>query len=327
MKKRIIAIILSVLMLMNPVVSLAIENGNSQITPMEVEVLDDFVFDKESQTITGYNGSETDIVIPSNIDGLEVKNIGEKAFQNINLTSVIIPEGIENIGEGAFLQNSLIEVVLPGTIKNVGKMAFAANSTLKSIQLNNGLENIGEGAFLRSNIEEIEIPGSVKRIEKVAFSRNAQLKVVKLNEGLEYIGQQAFSYDTNLSGELVIPSTVHTIMTTAFSKTGVTSLTVEGASDSTKILLKSGLSDSLSKIVFKDPKRDIQINFNTFGCTEKTNNIHLGTLNVSINNVEDLKTAVEDAIKARVIGTYIKGSDEQIKEFPIIWDYASADFK
>ena len=61
-----------------------------------------FVFN--NGTITGYAGSNTDIIIPASIRGVAVTNIGDLAFQNNNLTSVIIPDSVTYIGDGAFVK-------------------------------------------------------------------------------------------------------------------------------------------------------------------------------------------------------------------------------
>ena len=54
-------------------------------------------------SVTGYKGTDTDVVIPDEIDGLAVTAIGAGAFRGRDdLTSVTIPESVKTIGEQAF---------------------------------------------------------------------------------------------------------------------------------------------------------------------------------------------------------------------------------
>ena len=52
--------------------------------------------------ITGYRGSNTDVVVPARIDGLSVTSIGDSAFKSTSVTSVMIPSGVMTIGPLAF---------------------------------------------------------------------------------------------------------------------------------------------------------------------------------------------------------------------------------
>ena len=80
--------------------------------------------------ITGYTGKETDIVIPSKIDGYAVESIGESAFSNSKLTSVIISEGIKKIDWFAFYTvPTLASITLPSTIEEIGYGAFEGASS------------------------------------------------------------------------------------------------------------------------------------------------------------------------------------------------------
>jgi hypothetical protein len=53
-------------------------------------------------TITGYTGTERNVRIPSQINGLPVTSIGDSAFAGNILTSVTIPNSVTFIGGRAF---------------------------------------------------------------------------------------------------------------------------------------------------------------------------------------------------------------------------------
>lgn len=80
--------------------------------------------------ITGYNGSDVDIVIPNTIKGKKVTAIGDTVFyvsygSTSNIVSVEIPEGVTSLGEGTFVRcTSLKTVVLPKTLTSIGRMCF-----------------------------------------------------------------------------------------------------------------------------------------------------------------------------------------------------------
>jgi len=78
-----------------------------------------------SGVLTGYNGSQTNVVIPSIINGITVIEIGERALQSKNLISVMIPNGVRTIGNSAFSNNSqLTRVNFPNSINSIGNSAF-----------------------------------------------------------------------------------------------------------------------------------------------------------------------------------------------------------
>ena len=80
--------------------------------------------------ITKFIGSETEVVIPDEIDGLPVTEIGEWAFFCCTgLTSITLPKGLETIGEMAFRNcTSLKSVTLPEGLKLIGEDVFAGCS-------------------------------------------------------------------------------------------------------------------------------------------------------------------------------------------------------
>ena len=72
----------------------------------------DFIFDGNG-TITGYTGRSTAIVIPERINGVLVTAIGNGAFSQRGLTSVVMPDSVTSRGIGAFNNNQLTSGLYP----------------------------------------------------------------------------------------------------------------------------------------------------------------------------------------------------------------------
>ena len=76
-------------------------------------------------TITGYVGDETALVIPATIDGYRVISIGDNAFEDRALKSVIISNGVQSIGWFAFRGCiALCEVQTPQCLAKIEYGAF-----------------------------------------------------------------------------------------------------------------------------------------------------------------------------------------------------------
>jgi len=95
----------------------------------------DFGYAIDSGTITHYAGPGGAVTIPSTVDGLAVRSIGDYAFANLtNVTSVTIPNSVTSIGEGAFYQaTSLTNVTIGSSVTNLGTGVLAECSSLMTI--------------------------------------------------------------------------------------------------------------------------------------------------------------------------------------------------
>lgn len=114
--------------------------------------------------------------------------IGEYAFDNLVLESVILPEGVVMIGEGAFVECiSLRRVELPDSLLIIGDDAFYRCRALEEIDLPPHLYAIGPSAFVDCwQLNAIDIPETVRYIGSEAFC-NTGLKEVWLRTlELEY---------------------------------------------------------------------------------------------------------------------------------------------
>ena len=86
-------------------------------------------------TITGYDGKDTEIVIPEEIEGHRVTSIGNYAFAYcFSLTGIELPDGVTSIGNNAFCYCwSLASLEIPDSVTNIGDYAFYYCMNLASV--------------------------------------------------------------------------------------------------------------------------------------------------------------------------------------------------
>jgi len=85
---------------------------------------DDFEINKKG-VITGYNGNDTDVEIPSEIDGVIVTGIESSVFEYSDIEKVSIPDTIKTIGDDAFSCSFYLESVsFYGNVPSIGNAAF-----------------------------------------------------------------------------------------------------------------------------------------------------------------------------------------------------------
>lgn len=99
--------------------------------------------------IVDYRASEdiTVIEIPSIIEEMEVKIIGECAFQEVTAEKIILPDSVGEIRENAFLNSEVKEIILPEKLKTIKDNAFYGITGMDSITLPRRMETIGKHAF------------------------------------------------------------------------------------------------------------------------------------------------------------------------------------
>jgi hypothetical protein len=152
----------------------------------------------------------TAMIIPNEVDGLNVVSIGENAFHSKGIKSVIIPEGIKVIKRGAFHSNTLTSLALPVTLEYlagfnnnqistlaipenvtvIGTEAFE-NNKITGVMISNNVTQIGSTAFLNNLLEEIRLPNSLISISGGAFGNN-KLKEVTIPATVSFIDEFTF---------------------------------------------------------------------------------------------------------------------------------------
>ena len=174
-------------------------------------------------TITKYNGSAANVIIPSEIDGYKVLSIGNYAFYNCtSMESVTVSNSIGYIGLGAFsgctnLKNidirtsggntiyiydgafygctSLDNVVIPGSVRFISQTTgstFAGCTNLKSVVIENGVTTIVQAIFENCvNLENVTIPNTVTEIYPLAFIGCTKLKSITIPRSVKTIVKSA----------------------------------------------------------------------------------------------------------------------------------------
>ena len=267
------------------IVALALFAGGAVFAQTEADFEVALTEDGNGVVIKKYTGKVTNTIrIPATIEGLPVREIGKEAFiwagtvsdsmgliktavpfavvlpqglikigdyafAEIALTSVVIPDSVTEIGSSAFANYEfytrvgsfkppnplLTSVTLPKGLAKVGSGAFSGNSALKTVVIPEGCSVIGEKMFERCTaITAITIPKSITSIPSNAFAHCTGLKNLVLPEGLTEIaggdnGTGAF-WGCNALTSVTLPSTITTIGETAFR--GCSALTTVTIPDS-----------------------------------------------------------------------------------------------
>ncbi len=170
------------------------------------------ILENGTAEITGYNGGPENLVIPSQLDGIAVTSIGNKAFyERIGLTSLTISEGVTTIGDDAFsCCQELTSVTLPDSITSIGANPFSYGRLLEDIMVSPKHEYL-------SVIDGVLFSKPDKRLVYCPPTKEGEYIIPK---EITCIGDRAFTHCCYL-GLLTIPDSVISMGTNPFSRSGI----------------------------------------------------------------------------------------------------------
>jgi len=170
--------------------------------------------------LTAYTGSSESVVLPAEINGKKITEIGESCFAgSLTLKEIEISEGVEKIDDYAFECCSYLhKVYLPKSLKSIGNGAFSGCVDLSLVDTDEGLTTIGDGAFLFcQKLVTIELPASTEAIGEYAFAYCTSLASVNLyNTSVTKISDRTFIHCTALTS-VMLPDSITSIGKRAFS--------------------------------------------------------------------------------------------------------------
>ena len=152
--------------------------------------------------LTGAEGlteSGMTVEIPSVVNGIAVREIGQDVFKdNKNIAVLIIPDTVERLGYRVCSGcTALREVRLSSSLRVISDEAFDGCSSLQKVNFPSTLKEIRSDAFSGTALTEFTAPDSLTDIWGNAFKDCTALKSVELNN-VRNLGSGAFMNCTAL---------------------------------------------------------------------------------------------------------------------------------
>jgi hypothetical protein len=194
---------------------------------------DPYTFNDLTQTITGYDGtSGLDLVIPDQIHSLDVLGIGDYAFVDLKLNTLVLPATVTTIGVRAFSNLSIpmgedigiTEVTWPTGLLTINDYAFS-NNNIATLTIPSTVTTIATGAFAYNDMTTVTIPDSVTDLGKGVFTSCKSLTNITLGNGTTIVPEQLCYICESLT-TATIPEGYTEIKRLAFASTNLTSITL-----------------------------------------------------------------------------------------------------
>ena len=118
-----------------------------------------------------YSGGSKDLVIPSMIDEINITNIGQNTFRDKGLENVTFAEDsrIQRIHARAFQNNNLTEIVLPDSLNRIDTRAFYDNP-ISSVTIPDNVTTIENNAF--NKLTKITVGSNLNDLKNGAINGN-----------------------------------------------------------------------------------------------------------------------------------------------------------
>jgi len=266
-RKRMVSTVMSLMMAAAVLTTVPVTN-NVKAADKEI-TSGDYTYVKESNgktsyaVLTSYKGSETNLVIPEELDGLQVKAISQGFEKNLKIKSIILAKEthrdlevlneIETLEEIRVAKDNLSYQAQDGVLYSKDKKqlfsypkskkseTYNMPASVKKVEESNALTNLKYLKNLTlsknlsvtpscndSSIESVTIPGQIGGIDESSFENCNKLNKVTITKGLRFIDDYAF-FECKALKEIKLPEGLQSIGVGAFYRTGIKQLTIPGS--------------------------------------------------------------------------------------------------
>lgn len=206
--KKFTSVCLAVIMILSvltvaPLTADAAENNSESVGDTYTSGVFEYrVLDDGTAEITGYNGSATELEIPSTLDGYTVTGIAGYAFMECkSLIKITIPKSVTLVGHRVFEGcTNLANIIVPDCITEFGTDVFKDTEWYDNQP--NGVVYIGNILYgYKGNMPEnttIKVKDNIKVIAAGAFFKCANLKAIELPNSIKFMGEGVFNNCKNL---------------------------------------------------------------------------------------------------------------------------------
>ncbi|MCD7812082.1 MAG: leucine-rich repeat protein [Ruminococcus sp.] len=251
--KRIIATMAAGTMLFTGVSLRGITQNFSEVTVLaastttETYTYGDFEYiflDDGTIEISDCSTEESDIEVPTEIDGVTVTSIGRSAFSDQKFTSIVLPDSIVSIGESAFYAcYSLTSITIPGSVTAIKARTFYSCTKLEDIHLPDGITSIGDMAFYGCAFTEFIIPASVTEIGAGVFTMQSITTIEVESGNPAYTSVDGVLYTKDLTTLVAYPKNREgSTYTLADATTEIAANAFASNTKLTEIILPEGLT-------------------------------------------------------------------------------------
>ena len=160
----------------------------------------------------GYGKVTEELDFELNEDNESYKVVGLGPITDVEVIIPLIYNGkpVTVIGDNAFCESDIISIIITNSVVSIGDYAFWNCSKLTSVVIGDNLTSIGNGAFSGcSSLQNITIGSSVTSIGSNAFYNCTSLKY-NAKDGLNYLGNDTNPYlylaaveNTNVSSVII----------------------------------------------------------------------------------------------------------------------------
>ena len=136
------------------------------------------------------------IVLPS-----QIKTIGAGTFSNYkNLKEINLNNGLIEIGQRAFANLNIETIIVPPSVVRISSSAFSECENLEKVTFLGELKKVSDGMFDGcKNLKVIDFPFETESIGMYSFRGCKSLKFLNLPNSIKEIGSYAFK-DSGIEG-------------------------------------------------------------------------------------------------------------------------------